>query len=219
MRAAAVAIGLAFAAPAMGQHFLPGDTARLDMTLGKVRSGRAYFYSGTEKPGCPAPAESCRRRAYVTAGDVVLLGETRGALVAATFADGRATTEGWLPRSAVTALRAPPPTLASWRGAWSRDEADIEIGPGARSGTLRLEGHAVWGSHDPDRVARGGVHVGEFDETAAPIGDRLGVGDGPPGQCHVLLRLIGPYLVIADNNLCGGMNVSFSGVYRRAGAH
>ena len=30
------------------------------------------------------------------------------------------------------------------------------------------------------------------------------------------MQLLGDLLVVADNQECGGMNVSFSGVYRRA---
>jgi len=34
-------------------------------------------------------------------------------------------------------------------------------------------------------------------------------------DCRVSMVLVGPYLVVDDNNACGGMNVSFQSVYRR----
>jgi hypothetical protein len=30
------------------------------------------------------------------------------------------------------------------------------------------------------------------------------------------MQRLGPYLLVKDNNNCGGMNVSFTSVYRRA---
>jgi hypothetical protein len=34
-------------------------------------------------------------------------------------------------------------------------------------------------------------------------------------DCRARLRLFGPYLAIEDNTGCGGMNVTFTGVYTR----
>jgi hypothetical protein len=71
------------------------------------------------------------------------------------------------------------------------------------------------------------VHIGNFDGKTKPRGNRLAFGDGydgsappdrnDPTDCRVLLRLVGPYLVAADNQGCGGANVSFDGVYTKAG--
>ena len=33
--------------------------------------------------------------------------------------------------------------------------------------------------------------------------------------CKMTLRLVGEYLIADDNGECGGMNVTFDGVYRR----
>jgi xylose isomerase len=69
--------------------------------------------------------------------------------------------------------------------------------------------------HDPDRVKRGAVHVGALGTQGVPKGDRLNVVDTDGYPCRVRMRLLLPYLIVADNGACGGMNVSFSGVYRR----
>jgi hypothetical protein len=68
--------------------------------------------------------------------------------------------------------------------------------------------------------------VGGFEGSAQPVGARLAYGekyDGakPPEEmnsteCLVRLWLIGDYLMAEDNRNCGGMNVSFIGVYRRS---
>ena len=38
---------------------------------------------------------------------------------------------------------------------------------------------------------------------------------GEPGDCRIRLRLLPPFLLAEDNMNCGGMNVSFTTVYRR----
>ncbi|HEL3807788.1 TPA: hypothetical protein UMT99_003956, partial [Stenotrophomonas maltophilia] len=35
--------------------------------------------------------------------------------------------------------------------------------------------------------------------------------------CKVRVHSLGEVLIVADNSECGGMNVRFNGVYRRAG--
>ena len=56
------------------------------------------------------------------------------------------------------------------------------------------------------------MHVGEVHAEAAPAGNVLALRDDP---CALTLRLVGHYLVAADNGECGGANVRFDGVYRR----
>ena len=213
----------ALAAPAAAQEILPDYAAYQDMTLARVRPGmRAIFYHDGEVDGCPAPTPRCQRRAYVVAGDLVLLGAPRGSLVKAAYSDAQGRpTEGWILRNAVEPIPTPRSTLAAWRGHWNYDEADIDITPGKRPGRLKASGNAIWGGHDPERVKNGGIHMGEFDGEAAVVGDRILFRDADGsdvGECRVSLRLIGPYLVAADNNRCGGLNVSFSGFYRRTSA-
>lgn len=41
----------------------------------------------------------------------------------------------------------------------------------------------------------------------------MGIGSGP-GLCQVALRVVGHFLFAADNQNCGGMNVTFNGLYR-----
>ena len=212
---AALALGLA--APLCAQTYQEDDLARLDSTLAQVKPGmRADFETGNWRYGCQSEIEArCRRKTYVIGGDIVLVGQSRGSKVRAAYTNGKRMTLDWLPRAALVAIPTPATTLASWRGSWSRDdESRIEIHPDKRPGRLKVAGETVWGSHDPERVKRGGVHLGDFSETAAPIGSRLSIAD-VDDICHVQLRLIGPYLVVVDNQQCGGANVSFSGVYRK----
>jgi hypothetical protein len=69
----------------------------------------------------------------------------------------------------------------------------------------------------------GAVNTGEISGGGEPRDGALAIGYAngsappPPGgpDCAARLRLLGRYLVVEDNGACGGMNVSFSGIYVR----
>ena len=117
--------------------------------------------------------------------------------------------------------------LARWVGEWqASDEQKISIR--IKKGGLRLAGSASWGMSDPERVARGGVNIGDFDVTVPAgwiEGDRLGfaitydgvvpAGEGDAYSCRVKLRWVESRLDVEDNLMCGVLNVTFSGQYER----
>ena len=145
---------------------------------------------------------------------MVVVGGRQGGFDEATFADARGrATGGWLPAAALGP--APGATAAAdWAGHWESPDSNVDI-VRAAGGALHVTGDATWGGHDPERVRNGGVHTGELDFTARPVGDRLtSVADDD--ICHVRMHRAGPYLLVDDDGGCGGMNVTFSGIYRRA---
>ncbi|MBP0494261.1 hypothetical protein [Roseomonas indoligenes] len=178
--------------------------------------------------GCPNESAACRARAYLTPGDVVLTGPTQGAYTCAGFVGARgATTIGWMPSAALLPLPEAEQVPADWNGQWTAPEQDIAITPGGK-GALRVKGEATWGMGDPERVRRGGIHTGEVAGEARPVNGVLAfsMGDddttkpyeaGDEYTCRIRLWRRGPYLLARDNNGCGGLNVSFSGFYRRKG--
>ncbi|WP_458094544.1 hypothetical protein [Roseomonas sp. WA12] len=176
--------------------------------------------------GCPNDSAACRARAFLVPGDVVLTGPTQGAFVCAGFAGAKgAATIGWLPAAALAPLPEAEQSPADWAGHWAAPEQDITIRP-ARDGRLTVKGDATWGMGNPERLRRGGVHIGEMAGEARPEGGVLAFTMGPDGatlpyatgdefDCRIRMLRRGPYLVVRDNNGCGGMNVTFSGFYRR----
>jgi hypothetical protein len=131
------------------------------------------------------------------------------------------------------ALVAAPPAQGGndWVGDWRCGaEQGIKI-RAAPNGRLGLDGNATYGALDPERVKRGAVNMGEFSTLVPLAADHVAFlldDDGNPLPCDAArardqalcgLRLwrLGPYLVVADNLQCGGNDVSFTGVYRRAG--
>ncbi|WP_407529198.1 hypothetical protein [Methylobacterium oryzisoli] len=194
---------------------------------------RTHFVKDAiERKSCPDASLECRARAYLVSGDRVLIGARRGSYLCATYlapGDRKRTDtgrSGWLPAAAVTVAPAAAVAPEGWLGTWTRVEATIRVKPGARPGTLAVTGDATWGSLDPDRVRRGAVNLGSLEGTVTPSGDALSfamgekgtlpVGQGDAADCKVWMRRLGPWLVVDDNNACGGMNVSFRGLYSRA---
>jgi len=184
------------------------------MELVEIGPGpKANFYK--EIAGCPAHTAACRRPAYVVAGDQLLVTDAQGEFTYVTFIPqrGRTPTEGWIETARLRRVLVPA-RFEAWLGDWRQLEGDISIRRSAKRGWLELSGNATYGAFDPERVKNGSVHTGEFSGSAVPHGDTVVVDEGD-GGCRVELTLIGPYLIAADNNQCGGVNVRFMDVYRR----
>lgn len=179
---------------------------------------KRYFHAGDEREGCPAPTAACRRKGYLVAGDRLVAWKAKGSLTRVTYlaAGSDRPSEGWIESAALRRVPVAPPRPADWLGGWTGWESEIDVTRGTKPGTLHLGGNATWGAHDPERVQRGGINTGMFGaEVAAPGGDRIAFADSEEPECRIALRLLGPYLLARDNGRCGGMNVTFSGVYRK----
>ena len=100
----------------------------------------------------------------------------------------------------------PNPPLAAWVGTWVQGDNRIRIQNSKTDGKLEVEGEAYWHGFGDN------VHEGQFSAHAKPSGNHLHVEDD---LCHVDLALWGKYLLLNDNNMCGGMNVRFWSVWRR----
>ena len=173
------------------------------------KGSRVYFYG--EEEGCPGPAAKCRQKAYLIPGDEVITSRTFGEWVCAWYQPARGTeTVGWLAADRLAPAEPPAqPALASWLGTWRFHDDEVIVKRGRAANSLLVEGSATWVGVNP-----GNVHVGELSGEAEPAGGVLKLG-GEPDDCQATLRLVGPYLLVSDNKQCGGVNVTFDGVYRR----
>ena len=196
--------GLLIAAPAFADHCDLGPEFRPYLAQ-VVGVGHIELVPDFRPPGA-------RGNPYLLPGDevVMLRFEPARVYVAFTAPTGSAaTTEGWI---RADALRLVADDSQHWDGVWrSTREKEIQISP-QTAGVYRISGQATWGSSDPDRVKLGAINVGDLDGTIKPDGAQAGFDDS---ICHVSFRLFGSYLLVDDNEACGGLNVTFSGVYRR----
>jgi hypothetical protein len=212
-------------------HADPAGCEQDNVVLARVVSteARVNFIAGRSErmPACPSAESSCRLKAYLVPGDEVLVDTAGGPYVCTFFkSQGGTETRGWLPRAAVQVTPSEPMPLRQWDGKWRRDrEAEIVIK--STQNELDVSGNAMWGSSDRERVKRGAVHVGELSGKGKPRGQMLALGwdpdrstfsrrkDEAPDDCAAKLELYGRYLVVEDNRGCGGINVSFGGIYVR----
>lgn len=169
------------------------------------KGSRVYFHG--DDAGCPSPR--CRLKAYVVPGDEVIVSRTFGDWVCAWYQPARGSeTVGWIMAHELSvAATAPRPTAASWEGEWEFYDNGLSVRRDRRTGQLSVTGGAVWKGMNP-----GQVNVGAVGAKAAPEGNLLRLKED---ECELTLRLVGPYLLAADNKRCGGFNVTFDGVYRR----
>ena len=218
-----VVIVLLFAATASAQlagnpenwcreGFFTRDSEKFDIaTVKGGRNVKAYFYND-DKDDCPSSA-TCRRKAFVVSGDEVVVNRTLGEFACAWYSprSGRPTV-GWIKRSDLKfgemLLDA---SLRAWLGEWTFGENGIEFTENKLAGNLNVTGNATWIGANP-----GQVHVGELDGRYEPKNGVINYSDGDDEyDCKATLRLLGKYLIVSDNLKCGGVNVSFSGIYMR----
>ena len=168
-----------------------------------------------------------KQKAFLVPGDEVLLNATeQGPYLCATYkAQNGKLTRGFLPRAALQVISPEPVSARQWEGKWRRDSgADIVVK--SRGDEVEIAGTATWGGSDPQRVKRGAINTGELNGTGKPRGQVLAIGYDPersafpPSEhetdaCAAQLELHGRYLVVEDNGKCGGLNVSFTGLYVR----
>jgi len=118
--------------------------------------------------------------------------------------DGRGTL--WVSSDNVAPLVADPnPPLSAWIGRWEKG-GWIEISsPDGRR--LSIRGENTW--HGLGDV----VHYGTISFTTEAASNPLKLANS---GCEVSATLVGDYLMLHDNDRCGGMNVRFQGAWKRA---
>ena len=180
---------------------------------------RIYFVANqsARTPMCPSPDRACRLRGFLVPGDDVLVTATSGAYLCATFKSPKGVeTSGWLPKAAVVVVAPKNLSAQDWDGEWRRD-SEAEVILRSHGNELEISGAATW-------IGEATANEGQLTGNAEPRNGSLAIGYDPdkPGSspldgpgCAARLQLFGRYLVVDDNDKCGGLNVSFSGIYVR----
>ena len=170
---------------------------------------------------CPAATEACRRKAYLVTGDLVLTGKTRGDFTCVSYqaptAKKQIWTTGWRPSTALAPV-APmaSPSRSDWIGNWEHPGGGIEIKPGGRGGRLKIDGiMLVPTAHDFHNGALGAEASPEKDTIAFLNDGTLPFDANNEDGCRVRMQRIRAWLMVEDNGGCGGMGVSFVGLYHR----
>lgn len=169
---------------------------------------RSYFFS--DDGACPN-GSNCRKRSYLVPGDEAIVSSTTGRFACIWFQPAKGSeTIGWMLSENLEFVEfSRNPNPADWLGAWSYRDNSLNIERGERAGELAVAGTAIW------HGAGDNFHVGDIESTGTPKGHVLKLGDDTGEECQATLWLIGRLLVAADNLRCGGMNVTFAGVYSK----
>lgn len=195
------------------EGFFTRESEKFDIaTVKGGRNVKAYFYND-DKDDCPSSA-SCRRKAFVVGGDEVVVNRSFGEYACAWYSPKSGMpTVGWIKLSDLsvnkTVVASSP---RAWLGEWNFSENGIEFTENKLAGNLNVTGTAIW------KGIGDNVHVGEIDGRYEPKDGVIKYSDGDDEyDCKATLRLLGKYLIVSDNLKCGGVNVSFSGIYTRKG--
>ena len=173
---------------------------------------KLYFYK--DEKSCPEKGDACRTKAYVLTGDELISNQRRGDWVCAWYPGAKRETVGWVRadslqiKTSLTEAAAAKPE--AWQGKWTYyKHAGLNIKKKGKS--LGYDGKAEWDG------GSGNVNVGDISGMMTPQANKALLDEGTEDSaCKLELSLLGSYLVAKDNNQCGGLNVSFRGVYRRA---
>lgn len=190
-------------------HF---PTYSKNFQIGYVVKNRSYFYD--DKEGCPE-GDSCRKKAYVIRSDEVVIGKQFDNFVCAFFQSKTGVqTVGWLKASDVSMVEIHTPDFDQWVGEWKNGDNEIRISTTHKNGELKIEGNAVWVGN----IETGNVHIGELNNRSKPNDNYMKISGVDEYDCQVEFQLVADYLIAKDNLKCGGINVSFSGVYTKTKA-
>ncbi|KQV56283.1 MULTISPECIES: hypothetical protein [unclassified Caulobacter] len=193
----AAAVAQAEPLPCSGDFF---SQAQDDLAAYRVSAPKTNFYN--DIPSCPGQA-SCRMKSYVVAKDVVLVSGVDDGWACAMFVGKTSFTHGWLRVSDLAKLPPPAAKPTDWAGTWFVGE-ETQI-------TISRDGNGLRASGDTTSP-RPSHPTGGFDGVLAADGPRARYSDD---LCVVRFRRFDRYLIVDDNDRCGGMGVSFDGVYTR----
>jgi hypothetical protein len=186
-----------------------------------IAAPRAQFVkSRWEDASCPADTAACRSKAYLVPGDLALTGATRGPYTCIAYQSRdrkQIWTSGWIATAALVPVeRSPARQLSDWTGTWTHAGGEITISAG-KKGMLEIDGEHIYpGAQN--------VQTGVIGAIVRPANDMLAfAGDGSvafdtaaaDGTCLVRMQRIGEFLLVEDNSQCGGVMVTFTGLYRR----
>lgn len=213
---------LIFALPAFAQldgnpenlcrnGFFPRESSEYKLASVKgSKNEKNYFYDDSRD--CPND-KNCQTKSYIIPNDEVIVSRSFGRWACAWYQPKKGSeTVGWIQADKLafkeTNLN---PSANDWLGKWNYAGNSIEIGKSKTADSLTITGNAFW------KGLGDNIHVGELDDASKPAGNELKIGENETGEyeCKVTMRLLDKYLVVSDNLQCGGVNVTFSGVYRK----
>lgn len=209
--------------PCSSQYDVIGAAELYTATINKNGAEKVHFIkTKAEDSTCPSDSASCIQEAYLVPGDRVIVSAGSGTLACVTYISPKGPSKmGLLPAPRLDFETNFFAKLDSKEmlGTWSSDASEVSLSKGD-SGFITIDGDATRGPPSynsgsifgPAFISSEGMTAGyeeeHYDgEKAASDPAELS------GGCRVRIRSLTHYLVIDDNDRCGGQGVTFSGVY------
>jgi hypothetical protein len=190
--------------------FFPRESQAYSLATIKAKKGeRVYFYGDTEE-NCPS-GKNCRQKAYLIGGNEVIVSRKFGDWACSWYQPKKGgATVGWILLKNLEFTEMVQ-GIESYVGQWSYYNNDIEIKRTSDPKIFEVKGLALWKGMGDN------VHTGELDGKGIWNEKVLLYGEEDKSEyaCKAKLDLVGQYLVVSDNLNCGGVNVTFSGVYTK----
>lgn len=191
--------------------FFPRESENYSLARVKGKKGERVFFYGDEKD-CPND-KNCRQKSYLIPNDTVIVSRSFAGFACAWYQPKKgAETVGWLPLEKLEFTEMiQGGGRDAWTGTWSFADNEIKIAATKKTDVFKITGNAFW------KGLGDNIHIGELDGEAKMVEKNLKYGEEDAGKfdCKVTIRLAGEFLIVADNLNCGGVNVTFSGVYQR----
>lgn len=176
----------------------------IDFRLGSVKTAKnknAYFID----------EKGLRQKSYLIQGDEVIVSKTNSKNACVWYQPKKGKeTIGWIPLDNLS-FKPSSSIRQSWIGNWEYGEGEIKVIPQKRDGSYKFDGKTFWVGQ-----GEGNVSIGDIEFVDSPIANRLTTKPTEDlADCKVKMQLLGDYLIVSDNTKCGGLNVTFSGIYRK----
>ena len=182
-------------------------------------TGRTRFVKGWTREGqhCPSLDANCRQPSFLIEGDKVVVNEIEGDFACANYVNEKGVNiANWLPLKSLSRTNMEP----KWQGRWKTYDGKALLAiDTAQGGTMVISGSA---EYDTGTTVNTGEIAGEGNAMLSELSFGYdGAGHlsydeaARSGSCAVRMRQLGPYTAVVDNGACGGLNVSFTGLYRK----
>ncbi len=211
----AVALFVGAAAQAQNSECLTYDRYYETAPLFRIKAGASRVNFHSRPRPCP-PGAPCRwrQKAYLLPGDIVLAGPEQSGFRCAYYGTAKGILiAGFLPAANLEPSAEGRLSAEFLSGAWK-----MSLGPAMTPNSIEIQPagtHRVSASGDAYYQTEQTVNEGSFSCSGAAVADNAAQVIFRDGACEVTVRRRGPYLVAADNGNCGGLNVSFEGIYTK----
>lgn len=189
--------------------FFPRESQDYSLGTIKAKKGERVYFYGDDKD-CPN-GKNCRNKSYLIAGNEVIVSRKFGNWACSWYQPKKGSeTVAWIPLKNLE-FKEMVQGIESYAGKWSFYNNEIEIKKTKEPKVFEVKGLAFW------KGLGDNIHTGELDGKAVWNEKYLAYGEEDKSEyaCRVKFDLVWKFLIVSDNLNCGGVNVTFTGVYTR----